>query len=144
MESFGIRLKQLRSERGLTQMQLGEKVNINYSTLSDYERGDKEDPLMSTLRTLANFFNVSLDYMSGESDAREDISTGGTQYGYVHDFNFSRYYEKNVDKAPDFIEAGVTAKSVIFFKPIENVDKINIVLNSDFNEYRFNNVQVKK
>ena len=55
-------------------MQLGEKVNINYSTLSDYERGDKEDPLMSTLRTLANFFNVSLDYMSGDSDIRADIS----------------------------------------------------------------------
>lgn len=74
MSKFGERLKELRTKKGLTQMELAEKVKINYSTLSDYERGDKKDPYISTIRTLANFFGVSIGYMSGDSDIEEDLS----------------------------------------------------------------------
>lgn len=74
MSKFGERLKQLRTERGLTQIELSEKVNINYSTLSDYERGERKDPYISTIRTLANFFGVSIGYMSGDSDEKEDLN----------------------------------------------------------------------
>ncbi len=49
MSKFGERLKQLRTERGLTQIELSEKVNINYSTLSDYEREERKDPCISTI-----------------------------------------------------------------------------------------------
>lgn len=70
--SFAERLKELRSEKNLTQTELGEKVGINYSTLSDYERGNKADPYMSTLRTLSNFFEVSIDYLIGESNIKNN------------------------------------------------------------------------
>lgn len=66
----------------------------------------------------------------------------GKQYAYDSDFNFSRYYETGVDKAQDFIEPGVAEKSVIFFKPIPDVEAINIVLNANFEDYRYNNVKV--
>lgn len=69
--NLATRLRELRTEKGLTQIELGEKVGINYSTLSDYERGNKTDPYISTLRTLANFFEVSIDYLIGESSIRD-------------------------------------------------------------------------
>ena len=67
---FASRLKELRTEKGLTQTELGEKTGLNYSTVSDYERGNKKDPYMSTLRTLSTFFDVSIDYLIGESNIR--------------------------------------------------------------------------
>jgi transcriptional regulator with XRE-family HTH domain len=74
MASFGERLRELRKERGLTQIELANDLNMSYSTISDYERGDKEDLLVSTLRAFANYFMVSVDYMYGDTDVREDIS----------------------------------------------------------------------
>jgi len=71
--NFASRLKELRTEKGLTQTELGELIGINYSTLSDYERGNKTDPYMSTLRTLADFFGVSMDYLIGESNTKNNI-----------------------------------------------------------------------
>lgn len=70
--NFASRLKELRLEKNLTQAELAEQVGINYSTLSDYERGDKKDPYVSTLKTLANFFGVSIDYLIGESNIRDN------------------------------------------------------------------------
>ena len=58
-------------------------------------------------------------------------------------FNFDRYYDKDIERAPHSIEPGVTANSVIFFKPITDVDKVNVVLSSNFEDYRFNNVTVE-
>ena len=42
--NFASRLKELRTEKGLTQTEPGEKTGLNYSTVSDYERGNKKDP----------------------------------------------------------------------------------------------------
>lgn len=89
-------------------------------------------------------------YITYSNGSNEQIITGdslakivfnGKQYEYDSNFNFDRYYEKDI-KAPDFIEPGVTADSVIFFPPINNIDKINVVLNADFESYRFNNIDV--
>ena len=76
-------------------------------------------------------------------DGQCKIIANGTQYEYDSDFNFERYYEKSVAHAPGDIEPGVKSDSVIFFKPIPNVDKINIALNSNLENYKFNDVKVK-
>lgn len=75
------------------------------------------------------------------ADSLSKIVFNGKQYEYNSAFNFDRYYEKNI-KAPDFIEPGVTADSVIFFPPINNANKINVVLNANYQSYRFNNIDV--
>ncbi|MFJ5625394.1 stalk domain-containing protein [Peribacillus loiseleuriae] len=85
--------------------------------------------------------NSNKEAMTGDSLAK--IISNGKQYSYNHDFNFERYYETNIDKADDFIEPGVSEKSVIFFKPIQGVKTINIVLNANFDDYRYNNIPVK-
>lgn len=85
--------------------------------------------------------NTSKQVMTGDSLSK--IVASGKQFEYDLDFNFDRYYETNVPHAADFIEPGVTETSVIFFKPI-SANTINIVLNANFEQFRFNNVQIKK
>jgi hypothetical protein len=77
------------------------------------------------------------------NDSLTKIVHNGKQYEYDSGFNFDRYYEKDVDNAPHSIEPTVSADSVIFFEPISNVDKINIVFHTNIEDYRFNNVEVK-
>lgn len=76
-------------------------------------------------------------------DSLSKIIAGGKQYEYDFDFNFDRYYDKDVAKSASYIEPGVTESSVIFFKPV-SADKINIVLNADYESYRFNDIKIQK
>ncbi|WP_165442956.1 helix-turn-helix domain-containing protein [Senegalia massiliensis] len=64
-----MRIRELRKEFDLTQEQLGEKIGQTKSNISKYETGALE-PGIDTLNTLAKFFDVSLDYLIGNSDIR--------------------------------------------------------------------------
>jgi transcriptional regulator with XRE-family HTH domain len=66
---FGKRLSQLRKEKGLTQEELAKALNMTRSSLSLYEIG-KRDPDTDTLRKFADYFNVSVDYLLGQTDIR--------------------------------------------------------------------------
>lgn len=57
-------LKDLRVEANLTQKELAQKLNIGQSTITQYERGDRE-PTIHNLSLYANFFGVSVDYLLG-------------------------------------------------------------------------------
>lgn len=67
METFGRRLKALRDERKITQEGLAQLFNLSQSTIGYYET-DKKQPSQKTLIKFARFFNVSIDYLLGESD----------------------------------------------------------------------------
>lgn len=56
------RIKALREAREIKQIDLAEKLNISQGTLSNWERG-VHDPDNETLLQLADFFNVSIDYL---------------------------------------------------------------------------------
>lgn len=62
MDTFGKRLKHLRTSRNLRQDQLAEKLGIAPSTVGAYER-DTREPNFEILIKMADIFNVSLDYM---------------------------------------------------------------------------------
>lgn len=64
-----LRIRSLRNEFGLTQEELGKKIGQTKSNISKYETGALE-PGIDTLKALAVFFNVSLDYLMGKSDIR--------------------------------------------------------------------------
>lgn len=61
------RLKNLRIEHGLTQSELGERLNIGQATIACYESGQRE-PHISILIAYADFFECSLDYLTGRTD----------------------------------------------------------------------------
>ncbi len=71
---FAERLKLLRSEKKITQLQLANIIKVAPSTIGMYERGSRE-PNIETIKTIANLFNVSSDYLIGLTDIREKTET---------------------------------------------------------------------
>lgn len=65
---FGSSLCHLREQRQLTQYELANKLHLNRETYAHYEIG-KRQPDYETLVKLADFFNVSLDYLFGRNFA---------------------------------------------------------------------------
>ena len=67
--SFKDRFKGLRKRDNYTQDELAEKLGISRSGVSAYELGARE-PDFETLEMIADFFNVDVAYLLGESDIR--------------------------------------------------------------------------
>lgn len=67
MVLFGDRLKSLRNNRGLSQMDFSKQIGISKSAVNMYERGERE-PSFEILETIADYFNVDLDYLIGKSE----------------------------------------------------------------------------
>lgn len=64
---LGKRLKRLRKDKKLTQEQLGRKINVTKVSISGYENGNRS-PDTETLQKIADFFDVTTDYLLGRSD----------------------------------------------------------------------------
>ncbi len=56
------KIRELRRERGLTQIELGKLINISASTIALWETG-KREPDIKKLKEIANIFNVTTDYL---------------------------------------------------------------------------------
>ena len=70
MFSFGVRLKQLRQARNITQKQLAEATNLSERGIQNYEISVRK-PTYEILITLADYFGVSIDYLTGRTDKPE-------------------------------------------------------------------------
>lgn len=66
---LGNRIKILREELNIKQENLAKKVNVSPSAIGMYERDLREPNDEITLK-LAEFFNVTTDYLLGKSDIR--------------------------------------------------------------------------
>lgn len=64
----GSRLEQLRKERNMNQADVAAELNMSRSTLSGYEKGKM--PSIDHALSLANYYHVSLDYITGLSAER--------------------------------------------------------------------------
>ena len=76
MENFASRFRELRKERGLKQKEIGEVLDVSERMISYYEHGGRY-PDFKGLLFIAEYFQVSLDYLVGWSDQRE-IPGGGS------------------------------------------------------------------
>ena len=76
---YGERLRELRCEKGLTQKQLAEKLNISNNHLSSVENG-REMPSLELLLNICELLNVTPDYLllgnMHTNDISQDILTG--------------------------------------------------------------------
>ena len=61
---LGERLKELRTEKGLTQKEIAKELHIHSVTYLHYEKSEREPPL-ALLAEMANFFEVSVGYLLG-------------------------------------------------------------------------------
>ena len=67
---IGDRLAELREEKGLKQRELADKLHLSKSTISTYER-DKHCPEYKILIRIANYFDVTTDYILDNSNKKQ-------------------------------------------------------------------------
>lgn len=67
MDIFAERLKELRAQNHLTQREILEILNIKQQSYSRYELGTGQ-PSLETLCKIAEYYNVSVDYLLGISE----------------------------------------------------------------------------
>ena len=67
MANFVDRLRQCRKEHGSTQKQVAVAIATTEQNYQRYERGTQQ-PTLPVLLSLADYFDVSLDYLVGRSD----------------------------------------------------------------------------
>lgn len=67
MKIFGERLKEIRTEKHLTQADIAKLLNVSGNTIYAWET-DKQEPSMATLLKLSEVLEVSLDYLFGKTD----------------------------------------------------------------------------
>ncbi len=61
-------LRLIRKQHNISMKKLGEAINLGESTISQYESGNRE-PSFDILIKIADYFNVSIDYLLGRSDS---------------------------------------------------------------------------
>lgn len=89
---FGTRLAALRKQKKLSQYELAEKLGFSRGKLANYEQGTRE-PDYETLKFLANFFDVSIDYLLGNSDSRE-LSDEEEFQSFIEDPELEMWYKQ--------------------------------------------------
>jgi len=67
---YGERIARLREESCLTQEELSLKIGISRAALSNYEK-NRRQPDYDTIRKIATYFGVSIDFLLGHTNVRE-------------------------------------------------------------------------
>ena len=96
MNTFSNILRQLRSEKNISTYKLADILHVSRSSISNYETGIRT-PDYELLVEIANFFNVSIDYLLGRTSDRRTDDQILEEYSVICDV-------KNLDKnQKDFI-----------------------------------------
>ena len=97
-------LRSLRSERKLRQIDLANTLGVSRTTYTQYETG-KSEPDLSTLVKLAEFFNVSVDYLLGLTNIRNP--SGMINNSSCHEFiewEWTDEEKKEIELFKEFIK----------------------------------------
>lgn len=89
MGEFSNVFKLLRQKSGLTQQQMADELGLSRSTIGMYESGERE-PGFEILESIADFFNVDMNYLIGKKDYSEIITP-------------DYYYNKDASETAQFL-----------------------------------------
>lgn len=67
MSDFAQRLRELRKGNNISQKKLSNYLNFGYTAIANYESG-RNQPSLDTVKKIAQYFNVTVDYLIGASD----------------------------------------------------------------------------
>ena len=115
------KLKALREEQGLSMMEIAKQLNMPYTTYVNYEKGTRE-PNSEMLIKFSKFFNVTIDYLIGNSEQKNKIFDG----------NCDERLETNIDD-----EAKFTSEEKIHIKKYRTLDEhgkkaVDCILNVEY------------
>lgn len=92
MSVFHLRFKKCREDRGLTQDQIAEVLGVSRPTIAGYESEDKQRiPRDETLGKIADFFNVSIDYLLGRTQEANPMNNDSKTVVSVEDGVYIAY-----------------------------------------------------
>lgn len=106
---LGERLRTLRNEKGYTLIYVSKKLDLSEATLSNYEKSTRS-PDWKIINKLADFYNVSTDYIMGRTDIRtstKDIinkifeDTDEVLKFILHDKSIMTFAGFDIDKLTD-------------------------------------------
>lgn len=91
--NFAVRLKEVRANSRMKQREVAEYLGVNIRTYQGYEM-EKTEPSIQKLIALADYFDVSLDYLMG----RSDVCIGRDGYGTP--CKYAEFCRREAMKAP--------------------------------------------
>lgn len=113
MANFQSRLRELRKALDLSQEELGHKFNVAKSTISQYELG-KRTPDSIMLEKLADFFDVTVDYLLGRSEIKNpygkeeslenELSCEAKSYYFLEKHDLPAEAVQRIDEYIEFIK----------------------------------------
>ena len=133
---FDERLKKLREERGLTQKQVAEALNMNPRTYSSYENNERE-PNSEILLLIADLFDVSIDYLVGYDERRiikneigrtKDIELNKAEIDLIQSYrNLSYQGKEHLKTTMEMYKSYFANDTVHITKSRDNIIKDDIV-----------------
>ncbi|MGG7199295.1 helix-turn-helix domain-containing protein [Clostridium butyricum] len=106
MATLADRLKELRTEKSLSQTKLAELFNISQQAVSHYEKWVR-DIDTSLIKNLANFFDVSTDYLLGISEIRnytDDSNITIAINSNTYNDNIPREAKKEINEFIEYVK----------------------------------------
>ena len=98
MAQFDKILKLLRAEKAMSQQDLADALGISKSAINMYERGERQ-PNFETLESIADYFNVDIDYLLGRTNKTTKIINPNTMAAH---FDGDEYTEEELNKIKEF------------------------------------------
>lgn len=80
-------ISQLRNDKGLNQRELAIHLGVSNGAIGMWETG-KRQPDLETIKKIALFFNVTVDYLLGNTSVSEAISSESSGNGYDNSINY--------------------------------------------------------
>lgn len=97
----GERLAELRRGKGLKQAQLAEILGISKGALSNYERNENE-PQDDIKKLIAEYFNVSVDYLLGLT--RDEVPIRRTESKFIYVDNLPQAAKEELEAFLDYLQ----------------------------------------
>lgn len=98
------RIKKLRLERGETLEKLAKYLNVTIQTISNYEN-EKRDITPEVIIKLAEYFNVSTDYLLGKTDKKNNTNDVETEIMWALSGGYEALNDTNREIAKSVIES---------------------------------------
>ena len=134
MATLSDRIRELRKEKNLTQPELGKIIGMGKTTVSMYETGNST-PGDDIKLKMADYFDVSIDYLMGLSDIRKPNTEWSPTISDKDNKDLDRFNKELRDININGLRFSTTSKTFdIFFDNIFTDIAVNNQINKSYND----------
>lgn len=126
---FPERLKQLRKEKGLSQIMLAKELGVSGGTVAMWETG-KRKPQFEMFDKLCTFFDRSMDYILGASDDDRSFALINEEVQQLGDWQVEEQYEDMLRKYTLLDDYGKDAVNAVLRKEFNRAQEQGTLNNS--------------